>query len=74
MAGNAVALSGPGGMERLGSISAFIFHNNVYKKYCNIKKMIMKYRKFRNFMCYFKTTFKVKKTRFVRRAKKRAVH
>ena len=35
---NAVALSGPGDKERLGSISVFIFHNNVYKKYCNIKK------------------------------------
>ena len=43
MAVTAVALSGPGEMERLGSISAFIFHNNVYKKYCDIKKMIMKY-------------------------------
>ena len=53
MAGNAVALSGPGGMERLGSISAFIFHNNVYKKYCNIKKMIMKYREIQKFYVLF---------------------
>ena len=52
MAVNAVALSGPGEMEQ-GSISAFIFHNNVYKKYCNIKKMIMKYGEIQKFYVLF---------------------
>ena len=59
MAVNTVALSGPGEMERLGSISAFIFHNNVYKRYCNIKKMIMKYGEIQKFyVLFFQTTFK----------------
>ena len=75
MAVNAVALSGPGDEERVGSISVFIFHNNIYKKYCNIKKNDNEeWGNSKILSAILRLHLYSQKHRFVQSTKKHAVH